>query len=239
MTTEKQHIFATYPWSTVPFAIHPKTINDRLIDILLLIPGCLSIYNQITSTSGLDIQHEPTLRLELEFRASSQLECLHDWWQEYADGVAIQSGKDASLLYGLGGETHPSKPNEPYFADAFTAACAASYHAANIILYSMLSFTSSQPYYYGSAIESHTSEILAACSYMIAHGSCSAGTLMMVFPLKIVCHWALEEPARQSAFEFLELWGRMKGVEGICTQAAPLYEIPAMLAARRACHISS
>jgi hypothetical protein len=239
MGTEEQNIFATRPWCTIPFAVHPKTVTDRLVDILLLIPGCLSLYNQINYISGLDIQKEQRIRLQLELEATSQLQDLHAWWEEYTEGEDKQGGKEPSSLYGLGGRKDPCGPNDPYFRDAFTAACTASYHAANVILYSMLSFTSSQPHSYDPFIESHTSYILAAASYLMTNSSYGATTLVMAFPLKIVWRWALVELERQSAYEILQLWGQKKGFSRICTQADPMYEIPTISATRTAGPLSS
>lgn len=220
------HVFATDPWSTVPFALHPKKVTDKLIDILLLIPGCLSLCNQLYGCSGLNIELGQEMQLELESRASTLLQRLHIWWLEYIKDIARRSGKEASLLYGLGGGKCPSKPKEPYYLDTFTAACTASYHAAKIVLYSMVSFTSSQPQCYDSYIESHTGEVLAAATYVIRNDSSVVGTLMIISPLKIVCRWALDDLERQSALKTLELWGNNKGINGLYTQAFPLYRIP-------------
>jgi hypothetical protein len=163
------------------------------------------------------------IRLKLESEATSQLQGLHTWWQGYIEGEAKQGGKDASLLYGLGGAKDPCKPNDPYFPDAFTAACTASYHAANVILYSILSFTSLQLHSYDCLIELNSSYILAAASYLTTSGSYGAATLVMVFPLKVVWRWALIELERQFAFKTLQLWGQKKGLGRICTQADPKY----------------
>jgi hypothetical protein len=226
MTMEEPHVFATHPWTTVPFEVHPKTVYDRIVDILLLIPGCLLLYKQINQVSGLDIMQEHKLRLELELTATSLMQRIRDWWEELVEFTARQTGKDTILLYGLGGPKNPSRSNEPYFLDAFTACITASYHTGNIMLYALLSFASSQTHIYDSEIESHASQILLSVEYLIKSSSCTAGTLMMVFPLKIMCHCCQNEFQKQYAFEILEMWGQKKGIDGICTQAAPLYDIP-------------
>lgn len=219
MSTGKQHAFATPPWTTVPFELNPKTTFDRLLDILLLIPGCLSFQNEIRHIFTLDTPEGHKLRLELELMVSGLLDRLQDWWQEYIEEVAATTG---GLLYGLGA-MDAAESERPYFPDAFAAACTATYHAGNIALKAILASTLSHPRGYDSQIGLHANLILASSSYLIANSSSSAGTVMMVFPLKTICHSGRNELQRQSAFELLEMWGGKSGIQGICANAAPLY----------------
>ena len=223
MFTEEPHIFATHTWRTVPFAVHPKTVIDRLVDILLSIPGCLLLYNQIDSKFSLEDQ---TIRLELMSAASSQLQRLDNWWQEFAESVAGQSEEYKSLQHPPKEAADSSSSRESFPQDAFIAACTALYHSVNIVLYSLLLYASFQACPYASAIRSRTGLVLSIASHLIAHGSSSAGRLMMVFPLKVVCRWALDDIARQSAVSMLKQWGEQNGIDGICTKAAPQLNRP-------------
>lgn len=233
VATEEQHTFALPPWTTVPFGVHPKITYDKLLDILLLIPGCSSIKNRIQRLSSLDKSEEQKLRLELDLSASSLLQRLRNWWQEYADEQA-KSGRDANSF----GKLQPiSMSNVPYFPDDFAAACTASYHTANIMLYSLLASCSGEASVHDAQIEWHSSHILESCSYMMANQTSSAGTVMMLFPLKIMWRSARNELQRQAAFEILEMWGRKKGIPAITTQLAPLYDIPIISASTISSHI--
>ena len=225
MATEEKHHFSRQPWTTVPFEVHPKTAYDRLLDILLLIPGCLSLENQIESTSDLHSLEDQKLRLDLELSALSLLGCLQDWWHEYVREHTGR-GRDANLF---GGPEPFSMSIEPYFPDAFAATCTALYHASVIILYALLTFCSGEADVYDPQIAWHSGQILGSCTYLMANRFSSASTVMMVFPLKIMCRSSRNELQRQEAYEILELWGQSKGIQGIRTQAAPLYDIPMMI----------
>jgi hypothetical protein len=223
MATEEQHSFATHPWDTVPFEVYPKMTYDRLFDILFLIPGCVSLDNRIKQTSGAEIIEKERLRLELLSISSTLLKRLQGWWQE--DYVEEQAalGADANSF----GEPDPfSASSEPYFPNAFAAACTASYHAANIVLYTIFALYDGASYTCEAEIEWHSRRILASCSYMIANRAPSSGTVMMVFPLKIMWRCCHNPQYTRAAFEILEKWGEKKGILGICTQAAPRFEIP-------------
>ena len=221
MATEEQHHFALPPWTTLPFQVHPKTSYDKLLDILLLIPGCLSLKNQIDLISDIDGFKYQNMRYKLELSASSLLTRLQDWWQEYAPDQA-RPGRYANLF----GPDPFLTPSEPSLPDAFAAACTASYHASVIMIYALRTFCSSKADAYDPQIGWHSGQILRSCAYLIANRSSSAMTVMMVFPLKIMCRFSRNELQRQEAYEILEMWGQKKGIQGICTQAAPFYNIP-------------
>lgn len=222
MTTEEQHLFATHPWNTVPFEVNPKVAYDKLLDLLLLIPSCLSFLNRTIRTWGLDITKDQDMRLELESLVSSILRRLQEWWQEYAEEHASH-GRDANSF----GEPQPSSVStEPYYPNSFDAACTAQYHAATMVLCALLTFCSYGTQTYEAQIEWHSSRILASCSYMMMNRTSSAGTIMMVYPLKIMCRCSLNQLQRRTAFEILGRWGQKKGIHGICSQAAPLLDTP-------------
>jgi hypothetical protein len=222
MVTEEQHLFATYPWDTVPFEVNPKIAYDKLLDILLLIPGCLSVVNQIKGIYSLDITEAHELRIKLESSVSTLLRRLQEWWWEYAEEHASH-GRDANSF---GEPQSSSTSNEPYYPNAFAAACTASYHAAMIVLYAMHTFCSYEAHTYEAQIEWHSSRILVSCSYMMMNRTSSAGTVMMVFPLKSMCRCSQNQLQKQAAFEILGKWGEKKGIHGICSQAAPFFDVP-------------
>lgn len=192
------------------------------MDILLLLPSCLALEDQINHITGLDSTAEQNLLLELELLAFSLQKRLDDWWLEYVD-VQSRNGESAGLF---GQPQHTSTTREPYFPDASSSATTSSYHAARIILYTILLFCSGEESAYDTEIELHSGLILASCSYMIAKSTSSAGTLMMVFPLKIMCLSSRNKLQKQAAFDILAQWGEKKGTLGICTQASTLYGLP-------------
>lgn len=223
MTTEEQHPFATHPWDTVPFEVYPKLTYDRLLDILFLIPRCLSLDSRIKKIRGADIIEEKKLRLELVSICATLLRRLQGWWQ--GDYVQEQAalGRDANSF----GDPDPvSTSPDPYFPNAFAAASTASYHAGKIVLYTFLTLYDGETYMCQPEIEWHSRRILASCSYMIRNQVPSSGTIMMVYPLKIMWRCCRDPLYTHAAFEILENWGAKKGILGICTQAAPRFEIP-------------
>lgn len=88
--------------------------------------------------------------------------------------------------------------------------------ADDIILYSLLSYAYFQSYSYASAIRLRRRLILSIASHLITHGSSSG---MMIFPLKFICRWALEDIEKQSAANLLKQWGDENRIDGICIKA--------------------
>ena len=91
--------------------------------------------------------------------------------------------------------------------------------ADDIILYSLLSYTSFQSHSYASAIRLCTGLVLLIASYLITQGCSSARRLVLIFPLKVIYRWALDDIEKQSAANLLKQWGDENRIDGTCIKA--------------------
>jgi hypothetical protein len=201
------------PWINGPFALHPKTNNDRLIDIFLQVPGCLSQYTFILRNPRLDPVSKAENITALNLTANLLVTRLQDWWLEYIEKI---SGEPYHTLPSLddGGPGVYMPPKIEYRTPS-TAAFMGFYHAIYLILYGVLSFasTSGETIFNNSCISSHADQILAAAEFLFINGPRSDDAVMVVsiFPLEMVRRWAFDPRQSQCAGDILTMWKRSKG----------------------------
>lgn len=162
-------IFATEPWVTGPFALHPKTNNDDLIDIFLQVPSCLSQYTTLLRNPDLDPINKALSKTLLNTAASALVTRLQDWWLEYIDRM---NGEPYTTLPSLDtGGTDAYMPPKIEYRTPSTAAFMGFYHAIYLILYGVLVFACNpeEAAYYERCISSHCDQILAAAEYLFVN----------------------------------------------------------------------
>jgi len=228
MTLDEPSVFASEPWTTIPFSLHPKVPIDELIDVLLQLPSCTPLFNNMTVSQGQDPSRSESIRVELFDRAQGILSQLDQFWTQhkldidphYHQRIRTNSSLREEGSPSIGDILRASSRGLP-FRDSFTATFTATYDSANIIALRYISTTSSAPEKYHQRMTVHAVSILASVAYHEAQGPSSGGTFSMIFPVKIVCLRSPSEELRSYAREALFRWGSNRGVNDICTVCAP------------------
>ena len=228
MTLDEPSVFASEPWTTIPFSLHPKVPIDKLIDVLLQLPGCTPLFNNMTVSQGQDPWRSESIRVELFDRAQGILSQLDQFWTQHKLDIDPYYHRRVHANFSLREEGSPSigdtlgaSSGGLPFRDSFRATFTAMYDAANICALRYLSATSSAPEKYYQRMMAHAASILASVAYHEAQGPSSGGTFSMVFPVKIACLMSPSEEQRSSAREALFRWGSNRGVNDICTVCVP------------------
>jgi Fungal specific transcription factor domain len=200
---------------------------DKLVDILLQLPGCKARHNQMKALEIQNPRKSEAIRTELRAVVLSLVSRLGDWWLKYEEETFTEDGKGS--LYQ---QTQPQEhfetdeqnqysPNTATHLNTSTSAMASLYHSANILAHRLLSLTSPPPHFHEQHIASHSNHILSAAK--LQNSDKGQGALLMVFPLKVVCSVAHDEQQRMCAQEMLEQLGQKMGLDGICKRATPVY----------------
>ncbi|KAH0543888.1 hypothetical protein FGG08_001789 [Glutinoglossum americanum] len=229
VTTEVPSIFASDPWNSVPFSLHPKSILDKLVDILLRLPDCLARRNQMRALRVPNPRESEAIRTELETRVLLLVSRLDGWWQQYEEEAVGEDGEGwlyrqtPSQEHLEASEEGQYSPKAITYRSTSTAAILSLYHAANIIAYRLLSVVSLLSRVYEWRIVSHADYVLSSAGFQSSGGSSGYDVLLMVFPLKVVCLLTENEQQRRCAQEMLEQLGQKRGLDGICRRATPVY----------------
>ena len=202
MTTNKPHPFTSQSWLTTPFGTRLKTGNDQLVDILISLPSCLSLANELSNQNGSQLSGTKTKLqscvLDLIFR-------LDDWHQRFCGTV---TGPD--------GQRH--------YRTAHMAVFMAIYDAGNLIAFQLLSLVLLLTHEHNERIHFHSKSILSADAFVESYGAIApaGGYVLMVFPLKVLSVWAPLEEQRSYAIKKLQNWDREGESQSICRFAAPV-----------------
>lgn len=227
MTLDVPCVFASEVWTTIPFALHPKAPIDKLVDILLQLPGCTPLFNNITKPHDQASLALESAKVDLFNRAEPILLQLDDFWTEHKSDVDPDYDRRVHFNSSQGEEDFSSTegililPRGVPFRDTFAATFTALYDSANIIALIYASVASSTPEKYKQRILLHATSILASVAYHEAQGPSSGGSFAMIFPVKIVYFMSPSEVQRDSAREALFRWGANRGLNDLCTVCAP------------------
>ena len=215
-TTEKPSIFASDSWITIPFSVYPKSTFDKLVDILLQLPGCSASLNQMKALEIQNPRKSESIKTELRERVMLLVSRLDDWWQEYEEGSFSENDK-GSIFQEIPSHKHSGAAH----SNISTSPMTSLYHSANILAYRLLSLVSPPLNLYEQAIMSHSDHVLSAAKSLNSAGG--QGALLMVFPLKVLCAVARDEQQKALGLEALEQLGKKRGLDGICKRATPVY----------------
>src|SRR6266480_4593992 len=86
-------IFASDPWNSIPFSLHPKSMLDKLVDILLQLPDCLARRNQWRTLRVQNPHESEAIRTELKTRVLLLVSRLDDWWRQYEEEAVEEDGE--------------------------------------------------------------------------------------------------------------------------------------------------
>ncbi|MCJ1414003.1 hypothetical protein MMC32_000328 [Xylographa parallela] len=225
--THKPSIFATEQWFTIPFAKRSKTVDDRVVDVLTVMPETLlsSGITGTSATSSTAYEHG----FEFSSQAMSFISQLEALWPEVEalltsaglnyEGFAPYAGDDVQLV-----RMWRCTPTGFNYPDLPTATTIAFYHLAWTLILSPVCGSEAGRQRYGSLIMAHCASILAVATFVdgnnngsVYNSGCSY--LRMVFPLRIICLISPSLMQRQSAWYRLERWRTVKGMGGICAVA--------------------
>ena len=223
---DEPSILASELWCTVPFNENQKTPFDKLVDILLQLPSCLPIRNEMRKLRDSDPSTSECLRRYLGITAKHLLHRLEEFWLHHKD--EIDPDYDQRLLR-LG--SHPAgdfqywEPN-PYmhpFKSCANAYFTSMYDAGMLIVLGFLGAASLVPNSYSQAAVMHGATILASASFCEVQGLFNGVSFSMVFPIKLVCLISPSEEQKVLAQIALLKWGFERGLADICKVAAPSY----------------
>ena len=225
--TRKPSIFATKKWLTIPFVQSSKSVNDRIVDILTIMPPVL-LFDGFPDTSGngsIVYQH----LFESSHPATDFIVQLEGLWPEVeallptadlnhdALGSSVEDDPQLSRLW-------KCTPTGTEYPDLPMATTVAFYNVAWVLVLSSVCHSAVERSRYGELIKAHCASILAVATFIDGHTNGSAYYsgcyyLRMVFPIRIICSMSPSLMQRESARYRLERWRAYKGMAGICAVA--------------------
>lgn len=215
MAENELPITASLEWMTIPFEIHSKTYFDRLVDVLFAVQTCLSVANELVTSSG---HHTAELEERLDIWIRDATLQLDQWWSQCTSTDIFELEKSASLW---DSEKPPLRfPNIP------VAALVSLCNAANVIILRLLYLVSSSAAAHTQRAQNHAQSILAANDFVNAATGPAPdrGSTMMVLQLKIVSLWSPSSQQRDAAFKMLQSRKvRGGGLQDIATVSHDFY----------------
>jgi hypothetical protein len=228
MTTNQPHPFALQQWLTIPFEKSSKTPIDELIDILLSLPSCLTLGDKISNQGGQELSEIESMLHKNVLDLISRLDC---WRQRYCSEVIQLDGRRRTFLCPFAerrldtSDIRPDTPQRRTYDNVPTAAFIAMYDAASLIAFSLLLLVSPPTYQYNHQLQFHAQSVLSADAFI--ESNCSpapgGGSLLMVFPLKIVGLWGPLPQQRDYATRRLQNWRQEGESYSVCRFAAPVF----------------
>jgi hypothetical protein len=194
MGQNKLHAFGSRLWMTVPFQTHQKDSFDSLVDILFSLSRCLAVTQRVIKSSGEKADVLLTELRTLIQRSVSQTDqwCLQDISLSNADEDSTDMCADSAngTQNALPWNSNPLQ--KAVYYDLPTAALSALYDAANMIIFSLLFFVSPSGDAYERRVQLHAQSIISANEFINANNRPDSvrGSLMMLFPLKLVSLWS-------------------------------------------------
>jgi hypothetical protein len=190
----------------------PKKPFDRIVDILLWIPNCLPLREQIKVLRESDPVACQRVRQELSHQVQNPISRLSQWRKLYGQEIL----GDESLL-----NPDISYAGSRTFPNPLTATTAAYYNVAQIWTHHLWQIATGEDT--KNVVKEHAASALAAAYYHQSLGISSSGTFPFILVLKVVCFLAPCESQTREAQNALLVWGRERGLEGAASSAAPLY----------------
>ena len=191
MTTNKTHVFASQPWLTIPFEKRLKSPIDELVDIILSLPSCLVLGEEISAqvSRNFSVAEE-----RLRKYARDIISRLDYWQQQFCTEVIAPEGRRQTSLHHTAEETLSTPglifddPGSRTYRDVYTAIFSAVYDTANLIAFSYLLLTSAPTDQHKHRIQFHAQSILLADAFIKSNASPAAirASSVMEFPLEIV-----------------------------------------------------
>lgn len=159
-------------------------------------------------------------------KASHLLSWLAQFWDEYHDDInpEYDHSRFAELSDFQTDAAHwvMEETSIADFDDTFAATTIAFYDAATVLANALAwEATDDDPQVYKRRIVTHCASILSVVAHHESVGVGSGGSNTMIFPIKLVCRVTPSDHQRRKAEECLAIWGKKRGVDGICKFAIP------------------
>lgn len=166
--------------------------------------------------SAYDLPASEKAKVVLELKCLELIAMLDKYWETYRHEL----GPNYRYSW-FSGPYDGSRPNpEPKecFRDTYSAYTVAHFDSAMLILSGILTLISPNEQCYEASMMTHSASILAAMRYQDGMGALTGGTVLMVFPLRVVVKTSPSKPQREEARAALLKWGAERGISGISSQ---------------------
>ncbi|KAE9368866.1 hypothetical protein N431DRAFT_547735 [Stipitochalara longipes BDJ] len=220
-------------WCTVPFSNTPKTPFDTLVDILLQLPSCLPLRNEMRKNAYSNPTKSGLLKRQLGIAANNLFSRLDEFWEDYKEDIdpdydqRLQQISCTSTFITEDWFTPHHLPCSHHFPfkSASDAYFTSMYDSGKLIVLGFLASisTGTSWYNYNRDIVMHGTSVLASATYCETLGVFNGVNFSMVFPIKLVCLLSPSEEQREMAREVLLKWGEERGLLDTCQVAAPSY----------------
>lgn len=237
-------IFATEDWRTIPFQGRPKSVFDRVIDVITIISTIL--YRLEATRSTKDLAEANTQRLLLRAETAKIKEQLDQWWDKELREASQTHGWNGDYYRGVPGfdfdydclksEPTPTddgmtfQQSEKGIATWYDIAppppgrnvrfyaesrATAFYNTARMLTLSILNELDAPPVRFEEQMEAHSESILSVATFM-TRLDIGYAYVRLVLPLTLVYQLSPLDTQKIRAKEILSKWKMKGGVGGIC-----------------------
>jgi hypothetical protein len=242
MIFNQPSLFSSPEWMTIPFIIQPRNAHQYLADIVLAIPGCISLTG-MTGSMGTFFSTPIPPRVDLRpvrERTAQLLKEVTEWASAHPHLTSISAGPmvvTLDLAREVGGAVQTSSiapTPTTVVGDTFVAFTAATYEAVRLILTllqhkvsprrakdSSVPADPNMPPYLSlpsliASAKTYARSILEIVTFLESTHPVGFDFMRSVFPLVVVAILGPEAEEQNSALEMMERWGESRGVGGLC-----------------------
>ena len=230
--TRSPSIFSSKEWLTIPFQGRPKSVFDKVIDVITIISAILFRLDATWSTKDMSeaiaerlLLRAQTLKIkeqldqywDKELRDASQL---HGWSGDYYRGVpGFDFDNDYLKLEPTptddeitASQSPPPRNNGCFYAESMATAF---YNTARMLTLSILNELDAPPIRFEEQMQAHSESILCVATLM-THLNIGYAFVRLVLPLSLVWQLSPLETQKTKAMQILSQWKMKGGVGGLC-----------------------
>lgn len=186
------------------------------MNILFQLPSCLRLCSRMVDLSVYERPASEKAKKALGIKCLGLMAKLDEYWK--TNRHELGPNYRYSWFSGPYDNSCPNPEPKECFRDNYSAYTIAHFDSAKIILSSMLTLITPNPQCYEELMMTHSASILAAMRYQDRVGVLTGGTVLMVFPLRVVVKASPSMPQREEARAALLKWGAERGISGISSQ---------------------
>lgn len=198
------HDFGSEKWKSIPFEDITKNVFDLLVDILFSLSRCLTVAVKMIESSG---EKTNIFMAELDRLLQDLVSQIRAWsknvfWfnsPNYRAKTCLGIQESSSDILTIPFRRIP-------FYNLPTAALSALYDTTNMITLSLLSISSSEERY-EKCVLLHAESILSTSKFINGNNGPESlrGSIMSLFPLKVVSIWSPSSKQRDQAAEMITI----------------------------------
>lgn len=239
-------IFANEAWLTIPFQSRPKSVFDKVIDIITIIS---SIQSRLDETRAAKDSSEAKLQLLLLREEVTRIkEQLDQWWDKELREASQTQGWQGDHYRGVpgfdfdydclnleptftdsgmtvpyqgksDGSGHPiDPPTGPVIRFYAESRATAFYNTARILTLSTLNELDARPARFEEQMQAHSESILCVARFLTSM-DIGYAYVRLVLPLSLVATMSPLETQKIRAREVMSEWRMKGGVAGLCEVA--------------------